>query len=81
MYSFVARVKPESAYEFFTYTGRKPVESNYRGHTAEIRKGMRFGVRFSRSKKDIRLIFPEHPTRVITLTPQQAEDLAKGAKP
>jgi hypothetical protein len=39
---------------------------------------MRFGVRPSVNGTDIRLIFKGEPTKVHTLTKQQADKLAKG---
>lgn len=74
-----ARVKPEDAYEFFTYAG--PVTTvDFRGKPVPIGKGDVFGVRPSSNGKHIRLIFPKDPTRVITIDPETAKKLAKGAK-
>lgn len=87
MYSFLintaalkelAAIKGEEHYDFFTYKGKKPVEITRRGQTVEVKKGMKFGVRQSVNKKDIRLIFPGEPNKVFTLTLKQAQDLAKG---
>lgn len=87
MYSFMiaesqleARIKPESDYEFFTYQG--PLMTvEFRGHPIPIGKGDRFGVRPSSSGKFIRLVFPNDPTRVITIDQDTAKKLARGAKP
>lgn len=80
MYSFCVEgaPKPSSAYEWFTYKGRKPVKLMYRGKEVKVETGQKFGVRKSRSGKDIRLIFPSAEGRVFTLTLKQAQDLAKG---
>ncbi len=80
MYSFLihSAVKGEENYEFFTYKGKTPVVLQYRGKPVEVTKGMRFGVRQSVNKKDIRLIFPGQPTKVLTLTLKQAQALADG---
>jgi hypothetical protein len=43
-----------------------------------INKGTKFGVRKSANGKNIRLIFPNDPNRVITLSMEQAQQLAKG---
>lgn len=82
MYSFLIQslVKPETNYDFFTYSGAKPVEVTFRGKAIEIKKGMRFGVRKSSNGKMIRLIFPDDPTRVITIDLATAQRLAKGIK-
>lgn len=85
MYSFLvtatpvtALIKPESNYQFFTYQGKKPVTVHFRGKEISIGKGTKFGVRPSASGKDIRLIFPGDKTRVITISREQANQLAKG---
>lgn len=86
MYSFllqaadavIARPRPEEAYKFFTYTGKKPVAVSFRGQEISIGKGDRFGVRPSRNGKFIRLIFPNEPTRVITIDQETANLLARG---
>lgn len=82
MYSFLIQslVKPETNYDFFSYSGAKPVEVSFRGKPIEIKKGMRFGVRKSSNGKMIRLIFPDDPTRVITIDLETAQRLAKGIK-
>lgn len=87
MYSFLvvsapvnALVKSEEAYEFFTYRGAQPVEIQYRGKPIEVKKGQRFGVRPSANKKSIRLVLGDDISRVITLTMDQAKQLAKGIK-
>jgi len=72
-----AAIKPEENYQFFVYKGAKPVEIQFRGKPVQISKGMKFGVRKSHSGKDIRLIFPGDKTRVMTLTQDQAQKLAK----
>jgi hypothetical protein len=73
-----AAIKPEENYEFFTYRAKKPVMVDFRGKPVKIERGMKFGVRPSANKKNIRLIFPGDKTRVITLTQEQANQLAKG---
>lgn len=84
MYSFLiqskveASVKPESNYDWFIYKGKRPVVLNFRGHDVNVEKGQKFGVRKSANGKQIRLIFPKDPTRVFTLTSDQANQLAKG---
>lgn len=79
MYSFlVAAIKPASAYEFFTYKGKKPVTVMFRGKEVKIGNGTRFGVRPSSNGKHIRLVFENDPNRVITLTSEQAKELARG---
>lgn len=82
MYSFLtSAIKPKESYEWFVFHGRTPVELTFRNKPVFIKKGDRFGVRPSASKKQIRLILPEAPTKVITLTMDQAQRLAKGVKP
>lgn len=85
MYSFlVARsyirsaIKDENSYEWFTYRKGSPVEIDYRGKAVTIVKGDRFGVRKSRNGREIRLIMKDAPTKVYTLTLEQARKLAKG---
>lgn len=85
MYSFLinpafitAVIKPESAYQWFRYKGARPVVLDFRGKEVLVTKGDRFGVRPSASGKDVRLIFKDDPTRVFTLTSEQAKKLAKG---
>ena len=80
MYSFliVAKIKPEDAYEWFTYRGKKPVNLEFRGKPVPIQNGQRFGVRPSSNKKFIRLVLPDEVTKVITITLDQAQALAKG---
>jgi hypothetical protein len=73
-----AAIKPEENYEFFTYRASKPVTVEFRGKPIKIEKGTKFGVRPSANKKNIRLIFPGDANRVITITDQQAKQLAKG---
>lgn len=74
-----ARIKSEAEYEFFSYNG--PVMTvDFRGKPVPIGKGDIFGVRPSSNGKHIRLIFPKDPTRVITIDPETAKKLAKGAK-
>ena len=83
MYKFLATkrilaaIKPEENYEWFTYQGSKPVITEFRGKPVEIKKGQRFGVRKSSNGKQIRMILPRDPNRVITLTLDQAQRLAK----
>jgi len=82
MYSFLlARIKPESDYEFFTYDGPKPVTVEFRGKPIAIKQGTRFGVRPSSSGKHIRMVFPNDPTRVLTIDQATAERLAQHVKP
>jgi hypothetical protein len=80
MYSFLvlARVKPEDAYEWFTFRGKKPITLDFRGKQVAIQNGQRFGVRPSSNKKFIRLVLPDEITKVITITLAQAQALAKG---
>lgn len=80
MYSFLAAVKPDTAYDWFTYNGKEPVVIQFRGVDVEVKKGARFGVRPSANKKNIRLVFPDQITRVFTITLNQAKALAKGIK-
>lgn len=79
MYSFLleSRVLPEQSYDFFIYQGR-PVDVAFRGRTITIDKGTKFGVRPSSNGKQIRLIFPKDPTRVITIDQATAQKLARG---
>lgn len=79
MYSFLleSRVLPEQSYDFFIYQGR-PVDVDFRGRTITIDKGTKFGVRPSSNGKQIRLIFPKDPTRVITIDQATAQKLARG---
>ncbi len=85
MYSFLVpvqgAVKPADAYQWFSFHGSKPVELSFRGKPVIIKKGTRFGVRPSVNKKDMRLVLPGEETKVITLTLDQAEKLAKGVRP
>ena len=83
MYSFLvtpitAAIKPESHYQFFKYKAKKPVVIQFRGSDVMVETGDNFGVRQSVNGKDIRLIFKGQPTRVFTLTSEQAKKLAKG---
>lgn len=84
MYAYLlnARVKPEADYQFYEYNGAKPVIVDFRGNPITISKGTRFGVRPSSNGKHIRLVFPNDPTRVITLDLDldTAQQLAKGVK-
>jgi hypothetical protein len=82
MYAFLlmSRVLPEKDYEFFTFNGSKPVTVDFRGNPITINKGTRFGVRPSSNGKHIRLVFPNDPTRVITIDLATAQSLAKGVK-
>ncbi|MGE8452061.1 hypothetical protein D3C87_1424450 [compost metagenome] len=84
MYSFLVpvhgAVKPAENYEWFQFHGSKPVELSFRGKPVVIKKGMRFGVRPSVNKKDMRLVLPGEETKVITLTLDQAGALAKGVR-
>lgn len=82
MYSFLleSRILPEKDYEFFNYSGKRPVTVVFRGKEIEIKPGTRFGVRPSSNGKHIRLIFPNDPTRVITIDPATAAKLAKGLR-
>lgn len=73
-----AAIKPSENYQWFTYKKSKPVVVEFRGKQITISKGTKFGVRPSANGKDIRLIFPQDETRVITLTREQAEQLGKG---
>lgn len=79
MYSFLleSRVLPEQSYDFFIYQGN-PVDVDFRGRIITIDKGTKFGVRPSSNGKQIRLIFPKDPTRVITIDMDTAKKLARG---
>lgn len=79
MYSFLleSRVLPEQSYDFFVYQG-SPVDVDFRGRSITIEKGTKFGVRPSSNGKQIRLIFPNDPTRVITIDQATAQKLARG---
>ena len=80
MYScLVARIKDESEYDTFTYTG-KPIEIPFRGITRTLEKGQRFGVRKSSNGKQIRMIFEGDPTRVMTLDLPLAKRIARFVK-
>ena len=80
MYAFLIESRPlsEDRYEFFTYQGKKPIQVEYRGAPISIEKGTRFGVRPSTNGKFIRLIFPDQPTRVLTIDHNTAKNLARG---
>ena len=80
MYAFLVQATPkdESHYDFFTYTGKKPVPIMFRGQEHLVEKGTRFGVRRSSNGKLIRLIFPDNKNKVFTLDPATAEHLAQG---
>lgn len=78
MYSFLAAIKPASAYEWFTYSKGAPIELDFRGKPVTISKGQKFGVRKSASGKNIRLVLPNEITKVFTITLDQAKALAKG---
>jgi len=84
MYKFLAVnrilsvIKPDSSYEWFTYKGRRPIDVEFRGKTISIKKGQRFGVRKSANKKQIRMVLEDQANRVITLSLDQAQKLAKG---
>lgn len=83
MYSFLleAAVKPDHEYQWFTYFGSRAVKLDYRGKEVVIEKGQRFGVRPSRSGKEIRLVLPNDNTRVITISINQARRLANRLNP
>lgn len=74
----VARILPETDYDWFTFKGAKPVTVSFRGKDIEIKKGTKFGVRPSTNGKQIRLIFPEDKNRVLTIDLETAQRLAKG---
>jgi hypothetical protein len=81
MYSFLlARIKPDTEYEWFTFKGQSPVTLEFRGKPVLINKGMKFGVRKSSNGKNIRLVLPNDVNRVITIDENTAATLAKGAK-
>ena len=86
MYSYVvesiveARIKPEDAYEWFQYNGARPVALEFRGNAVSIKPGDSFGVRKSANGKEIRLVRPNDINRVITLTLDQAQKLAKSVR-
>lgn len=76
-----ARIKGGDEYDHFVYNGTRPVRVEFRGKPVIIDKGTEFGVRPSSNRKDIRLVVGDDLTRVITLTNEQAQALAKSAKP
>lgn len=80
MYSFLisAKPKPEVAYQFFTYRGKRAVTVNFRGQDIKISDGTKFGVRPSSNGKFIRLIFPGDQNRVLTIDLATARKLANG---
>jgi hypothetical protein len=80
MYSFLVKAapRPEEAYQFFTYRGKRPVVVNFRGRDISIGAGQRFGVRPSANGRHIRLVFPGDVNRVITLDLPTAQKLANG---
>lgn len=81
MFSFlVARIKPDTDYEWFTFDAKKPVTISYRGTPVDVTRGTKFGVRPSTNKKQIRMIFKDEPTRVFTLSLDQAKKLARGVR-
>jgi len=85
MYSFLVKEVPvsvslEPEYQWFTYHGRSPVLIKFQGKSLAIGKGKRFGVRPSTSGTEIRLVFPEDKSKVLTISREQAESLAKGVK-
>jgi hypothetical protein len=81
MFSYVvARVKPESDYQWYVFTGPKPVSLEFRGNPIVIHKGERFGVRKSSNNKEIRLVRDNDITRVLTISLDQAKKLAKQVK-
>jgi hypothetical protein len=80
MYScVVARIKDETEYQWFKYTGR-PIEIPFRGITRTMETGQKFGVRKSSSGKLIRLVFDQDLTRVSTIDLPLAKKLAKACK-
>lgn len=80
MYSFLVQsaIKPEAAYQFFTYRGKRPVKVNFRNREIQITDGTKFGVRPSSNGKFIRLVFPNDVNRVITVDLETARKLANG---
>lgn len=84
MYSYLLEnaIKPEENYEFFIYTGKDPVDVEFRNKIVQVKKGDRFGVRRSSNGKQIRMVIPAWGglTKVITLTLEQAKKLAKKVK-
>lgn len=84
MYSYLAveaRIKRPDEYDWFTYTGAKPVVVTFRGKPVNIPKGTVFGVRPSSSGKQIRLVIGDDITRVITIDLDTAKALAKHVAP
>lgn len=75
-----AVIKSEAHYNFFTYTGARAVNLEFRGQPVPIKNGDVFGVRPSSNKKHIRLIRRNDPNRVITLSVEQASKLAKNVR-
>jgi hypothetical protein len=82
MYSFLitSRIKSGDEYDWYVYKGNKPVKVEFRGKSIKIEEGQKFGVRPSSSGKEIRLVFPNDLTRVITIDLATANKLANGIK-
>lgn len=86
MYSYVvasmlqARIKPEADYEWFRFTGKRPVTLEFRGNPMVISEGDQFGVRKSSNGKEIRFVRKNDVNRVLTLTMDQANKLAKSVR-
>ncbi len=75
-----ALIKPKGDYQWFTYTGKKPLELPYRGIEVPLEKGQRFGVRRSANKKQIRLVMGDEVNRVFTLTLELAKALGRACE-
>lgn len=80
--AFTARIKGDSEYDWFKYTGNPMTVSNKAGNTHHpMSRGTVFGVRKSSNGKQIRLVFEELGlTKVFTLELSLAEYLAKNCK-
>jgi predicted unusual protein kinase regulating ubiquinone biosynthesis (AarF/ABC1/UbiB family) len=76
----IARIKGDDEYEWFKYTGSE-FELSRKGKPHSLTKGDKFGVRRSSNGKQIRLVLESlGPTFVFTLSPEDAQAIAKKAK-
>ena len=74
----MARVKPDTDYDWFSYRAKKPITLDFRGKPVVIKDGDKFGVRKSSNGKNIRLVLPNEITKVMTISLDDAKALAKG---
>ncbi len=81
MYSCLvtARIKGEDEYSFFRYQG-KPMDIPFRGIKRPLEKGQVIGVRKSSNGKQIRMVFQNDLTRVMTLDLPLAQKIARFVK-